>query len=236
MQISTLCRRMLVLPLAVVAAGCVGGLGTIGTLGTIAELVGSVGRPGPSPQQVQLTAEVRQVDVRRQMIQVEATDGRAGGVLFDLSTTVMHAARPYPINALQQGDVVSLLLEEAPQNNLYARRIEVVRLAQPEIAPAAAAAPAPADTIAVGAEPEPDVTPEVRVFEGEVGAIDAERGTFQLHTPDRGTITVTLPFNPPPATANWFRGLSSGDRVRVEGRPLSGSRVELTGYGEASQS
>jgi hypothetical protein len=212
MEMLSFCRRAALLPFVLVTAGCGAGLGTVSTLGTLAELF-RVGLPGHSPQQVEVTAEVQALDMRRQLIQVATTDGRAGGVTYDLSTVVVREQQPYPITGLQPGDVVNLQLQQAAQNVLYASRIEVVQLAREDTAPA--------DTVAAA---------QLQELTGEVGEIDPERGTFQLLTADRGTFTVSLPFNPPTRTVERFRQLRSGDTVRVEGQPLSGSRMELTRF------
>jgi hypothetical protein len=212
MDIHTLCRRIVYVPLVVVAAGCGGGLGTVGTLGTLVELLG-VGLPGSSPQRVQITAEVQRVDMRRQLIQVETPDGRAGGVIYDLGTVVLHEEQPYPITALQPGDVVNLQLEQAAQNSLYASRIEVVELAREDSIAA--------DTAA---------TARLQEFDGMVGEIDRERGTFELRSPDGRTLIISLPYNPPVVMVERFQGLQSGDAARVEGYPLNGNRVELARF------
>jgi hypothetical protein len=249
-------RRALLLPLVLVAASCGIGLGTVGTLGTLTELVRSARAPGQAAQPVQITAEVQRVEPRRQLIHVQTADGRAGGVIFDLGTVVLHEDQPYPITSLEPGDVVNLQLQEVAQNNLYANRIEVVQLASEDPAPASvpgeAAAPVtapvpeepapPAETPlpggppapaerAVPAEPAPRaerIAPAApQTYEGEVGEIDLERGMFELQTEERGTITVSLPFNPPAAALERFENLQSGETLRVEAHPLTGTRVEL---------
>jgi hypothetical protein len=169
-------KRTGILALALIAplAGCGMGLGTLGSLGTVAELLAGAGRPGASPEQVQITAAVQDVDVRRQMIRVETEDGRAGGVTFDLGTRVVRGGEAYPLNALSPGDVVNLHLEESAPRSLHAIRIEVVRLAD-DASPAtalraAAAAPSiprdtatPSDTVPPGGTtPAPEREPDAR--------------------------------------------------------------------------
>lgn len=219
MEILRYCRPVVFLPLVLATAGCGVGLGTVSTLGSLAELF-RPGASGQAPQQVQIVAEVQDVDMRQQLIQVTTPDGRAGGVTYDLGTSVAHGQQAYAIAALQPGDIINLQLQQTAPNTLYASRIEVVRLARMETARLDLAR---ADTVRTAA----DTVTGAQQFKGEIGAIDTERGTFRLHTPDHGTLTVSLPFNPPPLLLERFQTLRSGDMVSVEGSPLSGGRVEV---------
>lgn len=245
--------RPFVLPLVLLTAGCGAGigstLGTLGTLGSIAELLASPRQAQPPPQQVELTAEVRQVDARRQLIQVETADGRAGGVMYDLATTVVHEQQPYPITSLQPGDVVELLLERAAHNNLYARRIAVVRLAREDSLRADTVRvdsvrvdsvrvdTVRVDTVRVGPvvadpAPRPDTLPAVRQLVGEVGRVEVDDRRFRLHAGQADSVEVTLPPAPPAEMLERFLRLSRGDTVRVEVRPLGSQRGELRRFVE----
>jgi hypothetical protein len=251
MAIFSYFRLAVTLPLVLGTAGCAVGLGTVGTIGSLAELVRSLRATGPTAQPVQVTAEVQRVDTRRQLLQVETPDGRAGGVAFDLSTTVVHGDGPFPISSLGPGDLVNLHLQEVEQNNLYAIRIEVVQLAseenaEPEVAEPAGGAPVrdaqqetarthvrerPAD----GAELEDATLPSPQRLTGEVGTVEQDRGRFELNVEGREALTVSLPFNPPPAVANRFRRLEQGETVSVEVEPLAERRVELRRFVEKGE-
>lgn len=240
--------RPFLLPLVLLSAGCGAGigstLGTLGTLGSIAELLASPRQAQQPPQQVELTAEVRQVDARRQLIQVETADGRAGGVMYDLATTVVHEQQPYPITSLQPGDVVELLLERAAHNNLYARRIAVVRLAREDSlrADTVRADTARVDTVRIDTAragpvvadpaPRPDTLPAVRQLVGEVGRVEVDDRRFRLHAGQADSVEVTLPPAPPAEMLERFLRLSRGDTVRVEVRPLGSQRGELRRFVE----
>ena len=65
-------------------------------------------------------------------------------------------------------------------------------------------------------------------FTGRVGQIDYERGLFILQT-QNGNYTVSLPYNPPQATVDYFRRLRTGDNVRLEATSL-GTRFPNDGY------
>jgi hypothetical protein len=247
------CRRAASLLLVLAVSGCgagIGGLGTLGSLGTIAELLGASSTDEPEPEHVEIVAEVRSVDMDRQVIQVATPEGRAGGVTYDLATDVLHGRQPYPIADLEAGDVVRLRLRQAGPNTLYASRIDVLRPAGPDRAAAdtaAAGPPAPPDPAADTTTPRPPVPPvppvnpappadpadtageaTVRRLEGRVVRIDRERGAFRLEVADdEAIIMITLPYNPPGAVQQRFDRLRNGEVVRIEGEPLGPGRVEI---------
>jgi hypothetical protein len=230
--------RGLFLPPLLVTAGCAAGLGTLGTIGTLADLVRSYRQADAAPQPVQVLAEVQRVDARRQSIQVETPDGRAGSVIYDLGTQVVHEDRPFPITSLGPGDVVNLRIQEVDRNNLYASRIEVVQLSGDADSGAEDDADLPARELG-GAQPGRQAAdtvspPSLHRIRGSVDEIDAERGTFELTTEAGTVVTVSLPFNPRSEVLERFRTLRSGESVRVEVQPLFGTRVELHRFEQES--
>lgn len=187
--------------------GCAGGGGGLGTIG---DILGGVGLPGTgTPEQGQLSAEVQSVDTRQQQIHLRTQEGQSGTVFYDQSTVVVYRQEQYPVTALERGDLVLVQVQQDSRNNLYASRIDVQQSVQERTG-----------TTSPGGG-------GLQQFAGRVGQIDYERGYFELQTDYSGTLTVSLPYNPPSATVDQFRRLRRGDTVRIEATPVSNDRVEL---------
>ncbi len=190
----------------------VGGCAGLGNLGGLADILGAVGgMPGAGQQQGQLTAEVQQVNTQQRTIQIRTQDGQTGAVLFDQNTVVVYQQQQYPVTALEAGDVANFQLQQASNNNLYAARIDVVQSVQQRSGQGAGGG-------------------QIYQLAGRVGTIDQNRGVFELQTQTSGVILVSLPYNPPAATADRFRRLRSGESIGVEGYLLAQGRVELTRF------
>lgn len=188
------------LAIAFGASACAGGLGNLGALG---DILGA----GAGQQQGQITGEIQQVDTQQQAIFVQTQDGRSGGVRFDQNTVVYYQQQQYPITALERGDVVAMQVQETGGGDLYVSRIDVQQ------------------SVREGAGGSD--TRQLQQFAGQIRQIDHQRGTFQIQTQNGQLFTVSLPYNPPDATVQYFHRLSAGDTVRLEGRALGGGRVEI---------
>ena len=186
--------------LLLTTAACGGN--TLGTLGDI--LGGAMGQP--AGQSGEVRAEVRSVDTQRQEIQVATEQGQTGAVRYDQNTTVIYRQQQYPVTALERGDVVRMQVQETQQGVLYTSRIDVEQSVQER-----------SGTTGSGA---------LQQFAGRVGQIDYDRGVFILQT-QSGNLTVSLPYNPPQATLDYFRRLRSGDTVRLEATSIGNARVEI---------
>lgn len=190
--------------LVVATSGCSGGLGNLGALGDI--LTGA-GGPGGS-QQGQLTAEVQQVDPQRQLIQVRTEDGRTGSVRYDQNTQVIYQQQQYPVTALERGDIVVMQIQQDAQGNAYVGRVDVQQSVQQRTGQSGA-------------------TGQMQQLAGQIRQIDHNRGLFEVQTQSGGVVTVSLPYNAPEATVQYFHRLRTGDSVRLEGTALGSGRVEL---------
>jgi hypothetical protein len=62
---------------------------------------------------------------------------------------------------------------------------------------------------------------------GTVRQVDTQNGLFTLNTGNRGTLTVSLPYNVSRADQSRFANLRSGETVRLYGVFLNNQRVEL---------
>lgn len=186
------------LALAVSLTGCAGN-----TLGTLGDILGGAG--GQGGQTGQLRAEVRGIDTSRQTIQVTTEQGQTGNVRYDQNTVVVYNQQQYAVTALERGDIVVMQVQEDAQGNLYVGRVDVQQSVQERSGQAGTG---------------------VQQYTGRVGTIDHDRGAFVLQT-QNGNYTVTLPYNAPRATVDYFNRLRTGDTVRLEATSLGTSRVEL---------
>lgn len=175
------------------------------TLGTLGDILGGVAGP-QGGQSGQLRVEVRGVDTQRQEIQVATEQGQTGAVRYDQNTAVVYRQQQYPVSALERGDIVLMQVQELAQGALYVSRVDVEQSVQDRGGAGGSGA--------------------LQQFSGRVGQIDYERGVFVLQT-QSGTLTVSLPYNPPQATVDYFRRLRAGDTVRLEATPIGTARVEI---------
>ena len=191
------------LALAATTAGCAGG-----GAGGLGDILGTVlGGNQPASRNVgQLVAEVQAVDDRSQEILVRTQDGQRGEVRYDRNTTVTYQQQQYPVTALEQGDVVEMRIQEM-SGGYYTDAILVRQSVQQRDGASGAARLVQAS--------------------GTVSQIEYQRGWFDLRT-GQGTVTVTLPYNPPSMLVREFERLSVGSRVAVEGYLVADDRIELT--------
>lgn len=200
MIISTV-RRMAALGAVLAMTGC----GTAGTLGTLGEVLGTVlGQPAGTGQ-AQVYAEIMGVDTRQQVLQVRTDDGRSGNVRYDQNTQVVYRQQQYPVTALERGDLTVLTLQEV-QGGTYVSRVDVQQSAR--------------ERSGVGQ------VGGVAHVSGRIAQIDHNSGVFVLQT-QGGNVTISLPFNPPQATRDYFMRLRVGHNVSVEVVPLATGRAEV---------
>jgi exosome complex RNA-binding protein Csl4 len=183
---------------AALSSACSTGLGSLG------DILGGSGTPG-GQQQGQLNVEVRSVDESQRLIQVTTTQGQTGNVRYDQNTVVVYQQQQYPVTALERGDVVVMQVQEDARGELYVSRIDVQQSVQ---------------------ERTGQTGGNVQELSGRVANLDRNRGWFVLQT-QSGNLTVSLPYNPPQATLDYFNRLRNGDTVRLEVTPLGAGRAEI---------
>lgn len=190
-------RRFLALGAAALLAGC----GS--TLGGLGDVLGGIGSPS-SGNQGQLAVQIQSVNTSQQVIQVATEDGQVGSVRYDQNTVVVYRQQQYPVTALERGDIAVMQLQDVG-GALYVSRIDVQQSVQ---------------------ERAGGGSGNLVQLSGTVSQIDHNRGTFVLLT-QGGSVTVTLPYNPPQATLNYFHSLRNGNTVRLEATQTGTARVEL---------
>lgn len=181
-------------------------------LGGLGNVLGGVLNPGGQQQQGgEVYGEVRAIDTQRQVLQIQTNNGQVGNVYFDNRTKVVYQQREYPVTALEQGDQIGLRVQQTQQGAAYTDYIFVTQSVQER-----------------GGQGGGDggYGTGMTVLEGRVGAVDYNRGEFQLST-NRGTVVVYMRYGASAADADRLRRLRNGDYVRVEGRLTSNSRFEL---------
>ncbi|MBR9988110.1 MAG: hypothetical protein KFH98_00050 [Gemmatimonadetes bacterium] len=188
------------LVLALVVPGCAGN--ALESLGDI--LGGAAGMPGSGGQQGQIEAEIRQVNTQQRTIQVATADGRTGNVSYDQNTVVVYRQQQYAVTALERGDLAVLHVQETSQGGLYTNRIDVQTSAQDRTGQSGS----------------------ILQYSGRVSQIDQQRGLFVLQM-QNGSVTVSVPYNAPRATVDYFQRLRVGDDVRLEATAVSTGNVQI---------
>jgi hypothetical protein len=190
-------RRLVAVAAVLTVSGCGGN-----TLGTLGDVLGTVlGQPAGTGA-AQVAVEIRSVNTQQQLIQVATQDGQTGAVRYDQNTVVVYRQQQYPVTALERGDLAVMHVQDV-QGTPYATRIDVQQSAQ-----------------------ERGGTGSVVQLSGRIAQIDHNAGSFVLQT-SQGNLTVSLPYNAPQATVNYFRQLRVGHDVRVEVTPIATGRAEV---------
>src|SRR4051812_4677995 len=94
------------------------------TLGTLGQVLGSAIPGAGQTGTGQIAAQVRQVDANQRIIQVTTTDGQTGNISYDQNTVVVYQQQQYPVTSLEQGDRITMQVQQTNQNQLYASRID----------------------------------------------------------------------------------------------------------------
>jgi len=184
-------------------------------LGTLGNVLGGVMQPGAGSGTGQVAGTVRNVDTQRGMIQLTTTNGQTGNVYFDNRTQVVYQQQSYPVTALEQGDEVTMTLQQDQQGNYYTNYIQVTRSVQ--------------DNGGYNNGGGTYGSNNQVQLEGRVGWIDYQRGQFSLVT-NRGTYTVAMPYNSSASDANYFRNLRQNSYARVQGTLVSNNQLQLTRF------
>ena len=202
-------RRIMrgILPLMAVAiVGCGGN-----TLGQIGEVLGqAAGVPAGTAQSGQLNAEIRGVDAQRQTIQVATQDGQTGSVRYDQNTVVVYRQQQYDVSALERGDIVLMQVQSA-NGTMYVTRVDVQQSVQDR----------------TGQTTGSTATGSLMQFAGQVSQINHNEGWFVVRTSSNSTAMVTLPYNTPQATVNYFHSLRVGSNVRLEATSAGSGRYTI---------
>jgi hypothetical protein len=200
-----------------VGAGlAVTGCSQLGQLGSLGNVLGGVLGPAAGSGSAQVAGTVRYIDTQRQMLQITAQNGQTGNVYFDNRTQVVYQQQSYPVTALEQGDEVTMQLQQDQQGNYYTNYIAVTRSVS-------------SNSGGYNTNTGGYNNGSLVQAEGRVGWVDYQRGQFSLVT-NRGTLTVMMPYNPGSTEANQFRNLRQNSYVRVQGQMVSNNQLQLVRF------
>lgn len=159
--------------------------------------------------QQELSGSVQGVDTRSQQIFLQQSNGQTIGIGYDSRTQVVYQNQTYSVNSLERGDQVTVRINDSNGGNSSNYYTDYVRVDQ--------------SVSSTGG----NTSGNVQTIQGTVRQVDTSNGWFTMNVSNRGTITVSLPYNARSSDVNRFRNLRSGDNVRIYGVYLNNSRVEL---------
>ena len=203
--------RIAALATMLTATGC-SQAGAIGDI--LGGVLGPQGQGQGQGQGGQVVGEVQGVDTRQQFIQIRTQNGQTGNVFFDQNTRVVYQQREYNVSALERGDVIALQVQQDQRGNAYTNYIQVQQSVQDR------------GGTSQGGTYNGGSNTGVQRFQGTVGNIDTQRGTFELRT-QQGAALVALPYGVSSQDSQRFRSLRNGQNVTLDGRFVSQGRIEF---------
>lgn len=172
--------------------------------GGLGGILGSV-LGGGAGQEGQVTGTIQNVDTRNQVVNIRQSNGQNVSLSYDNQTQVVYQNRNYAVTDLETGDQVTATVQTA-NNSYYVSRVNV------DVSSSTSGSTG---------------TNNSRSLTGNVRQVDANNGWFTINTPNSGTITVTMPYNPTRSDLTRFQNLRSGDYVSLIVSYLNNTRVEL---------
>ena len=186
--------------LLVSASACssAGGLGSI--LGSV------LGAGSGSQSQNQVSGYIQGVDTRNRQIGIQQSNGQTLVVAYDNQTQVVYNNQSFPVTSLENGDQVTLRVQQLQNGGYYTDVVQVDRSVSSN------------STIQSG---------NVQLLQGTVRQVDQSSGLFVLDANNGTRVTVQLGQQLSRNDLNRFRSLRQGDFARFYGVYLNASRVEL---------
>ncbi len=186
--------------LLVSASACssTGGLGSI--LGSL------LGAGSGSQSQNQVSGYIQGVDTRNRQIGIQQSNGQTLVVAYDNQTQVVYNNQSFPVTSLENGDQVTLRVQQLQNGGYYTDVVQVDRSVSSN------------STIQSG---------NVQLLQGTVRQVDQSSGLFVLDANNGTRVTVQLGQQLSRNDLNRFRSLRQGDFARFYGVFLNASRVEL---------
>ena len=186
------------------AAMMIGSLGACA--GNLGNILGSVlGGGGGGAQSGQLSGTIRGVDTRSQQIAIQQSNGQTVPVYYDNQTQVVYQNQNYSPTALENGDRVTARVQ-ANGNNYYTDYVQVDQSVSGNGSASSSS---------------------LQLLQGTVRQVDRRNGLFTVDVNNRGTLTVTLPYNVNNNDLDRFNNLRSGEFVRFYGTYLTNAQVQL---------
>lgn len=200
MRLTTMSMRAATTALLLASASACSSAGGLGSI------LGSVLGAGTGTSGNQLSGYVQGVDTRNRQIGIQQSNGQTIAVSYDNNTQVLYNNQNYPVTSLENGDQVTLRIQQLQNGGYYTDAIQVDR---------SVSGPS---TIQSG---------NVQLLEGYVRQVDQANGLFLLDASNGARITVQLPQQISRSDLDRFRNLRVGDYTRLYGVYVNNSRVEL---------
>jgi hypothetical protein len=149
---------------------------------------------------------VQGVDTRNRQIGIQQSNGQTLVVAYDDQTQVIYQDQRYPVTSLENGDQVTVRIQQLQNGGYYTDAVQVDRSVS---------------------GPSTMQSGNVQLLQGTVRQVDQANGMFLLDATNGTRLTVQLPQQVGRADLDRFRNLRVGDYTRLYGVYLSTSRVEL---------
>ena len=200
MRLVTMSARAIAAVLLLASASACSSVGSLGSI------LGSVLGAGGGGQSNQVSGYIQGVDTRNRQIGVQQSNGQTLVVSYDNQTQVVYQNQNFPVTSLENGDQVTLRVQQLQNGGYYTDVVQVDRSASSS------------STMQSG---------NVQLVQGTVRQVDQTNGLFLLDASNGARLTVQLSRQVSRNDLDRFRSLRSGDYALLYGVYLSSSRVEL---------
>jgi hypothetical protein len=175
------------------AAGCsgTGGLGSV--LGSV------LGGAGGQQQSNQVSGIISGVDTRNRQIGIQQQNGQVVGIAYDQNTQVVYQNQSYPVTALENGDQVTLRLQQTQNGGYYTDLVQVDQ------------------SVRNSSGGSIYQSGNVQQIEGNVRSVNRQQGYFVINASNGGQVNVQLANQVSRNDVNRFNSLRAGDYVRFYG-------------------
>jgi hypothetical protein len=201
-------RRSMRLGAAVVGMLSIGACAGTGGLGSI---LGSVlgGAGGGGNGQSSVSGFVNGVDTRNRQIGIQQQNGQTVAVGYDQNTQVVYQNQSYPVTSLENGDQVTLRIQQSQNGGYYTDLVQVDQ------------------SVRNSSGGSVYQSGNVQQFDGNVRGVNRQQGTFTVTGQNGAVMTVQIPNQLNQNDLNRFNSLRSGDYVRFYGVYRNNNYVEL---------
>lgn len=181
--------------------------------GALGSVLGSVlgGGQGQQQQGSQLTGFVNGVNTQNRQIGIQQQNGQTVAIAYDQNTQVSYQNQNYPVSALENGDQVTLRVQQLQNGGYYT---DLIRVDQSVSSNNGQSGPV-------------YQSGNVQSLEGNVRSVNRTQGFFTMSMQNGSQVTVTLPAQVGRNDVTRFNELRNGDYVRFYGVVTGNSSVEL---------
>lgn len=198
-------QRAVRIGVAMLALSSVGACSTAGGLGgVLGSVLGGVG--GQNNNQV--SGYVSGVDTRNRQLYIQQQGGQQISINYDQNTQVVYQNSNYSVTSLQNGDQVTLRVQQLQNGGYYTDYVQV-------------------DQSVNNSNGTIYQSGNVQTIEGNVRGVDRQQAYFTLNAQNGAVINVRLAGQVNRNDMNRFNSLRPGDYVRFYGVYTGNNNVEL---------